>query len=1774
MGIVEQYLLQLNTEKRRLRRVATVLLTLSLVVVFAVSWNLRLTGITMANDACCGYGEHQHDDSCPAETVAVCGFSGDAEPSETQLDAEPAELTEAVPEEHTHTEECYQTTYLCGYEEHFHVLACYSDLSADVETAQIWEAGLPGLTGQWAENLVRVARSQLGCAESERNFQISDDGQTRNGITRYGQWYGNPYGDWSSMFVMFCLDYAQIPQEAIPWSPGVQNMMFMAQAEGILCPPDDSIGVTGNILFLDTDGNGNADKSLIVTAATPDTLTAIGGDWENAVREVSISPNDSAVLGYIHVAANQPHSQETEATQPPEETTEAIETPQDPDAPQITLVVEFLEESEMMCLVAQTANIEESMFYWQWQISEDGNEPWTDIEGAEGLTYTVEATEENAVKYYRLQGRRMEQRQMTFALSRGITVTDEESGTITSGAVSPFSINKNNNVYTIDVYALPVDENGNRLSDVAVTDLGSFSVSNDTKIAVQNQFDEALGTYHSAYFGTETSVEVDDIAYVWRYRRNSYSTAYLAYQRTGNGGSNNQWLNSANSRISLYLRYIPEFTVTFASDGFNPMQEDVPYKNFPTLTEPGTWTREGYTLVGWIIDGNEQTVYTYEELLRRPVVADVTYRAVWRAFVTVRFDLGEYADALYPIPEETVAYGGALSPMPAPAWKNNTVAMAFDGWYLDQNYEEPVTETYLFRQDTTLYAKWTAKEDGFYVYFMDFHREEEVPLVLITSSVTENKTVSPFTPSNAPVGMDWDGKWYLDKECTKVYDFRIPVSQMTEYLTGASGRDLYLYPGMQAVCRAIFVTYGTKIDPVTVSLGGTINLDQYIPERSGYTFAGWTLKDGTPVSGAHVLNETTTFYATWEAGYVPFSAVARVENANDTDMSQVEILGTWYAKAGSQIVVKSNYTGSGNNRTGTHTVVCVLDGVEYPVYSNTALTRQATLADVYANYFIYNNAGTTWTDEVNWDDIYTGGELPYSVRPISSNGDTIINFDYMRARTDIVFTISNTTSGAYIDVYKLYKNGLITGSVTYTSTKPTKEGSNVSATGVSGTNVKWTYTAASGTTGNNTYTLHDMKYGQRVYEVYPVGGSWLTLRGSRPFRYYTTGTGQYFASRREDASSDFFTGTGRKLTATSFTATFETKSKVALMYAVECLVGETPDFTLNGIGYKVQTQLCEVVNSDTDFSAKDLLGCTNVGENSYTRLNSTNSSIGGTSVRTLFGTTYWSYYDAYSGVDSLSSISRAYIFHYNRFKMGVQFNFAYDADGDGSTETVEYDNIAFSESIENYQFGAPGFEHHSLLEREGYVFSGWLDANGNILKPEDWAEMVATGESEESSMIFIAKWEKISNNIVEYYEDVSAQEPFESHYFEDGAFLEYPTMVAYPQGWVWQEQGEGSYVRFDWDVPMYGEDGVQEVRQINGEERTVNVIRIYGRWDESHTKVVYDPNAAQGGVPGSAPVDSNEYTIWQSEVSVMSQSGMTNADPDMVFAGWLLDRNGVVYQPGDHVAVHWPRTMIFTAQWAKAEEIVSLRYHPNGGTPQDCYPNDTGYHYRKNATAIVWDNKMPDGTVWYQRIGYTFTGWNTQPDGSGEAYSPDANIQLTDPLTTLYAQWSRDTFDFFLHKVDYANGRSLPGAEFDLYRLESGQFRLIESKITGTDGRIEFTDIETDILYKLVESNSPPGYALITREIFFRMTPGDAHVSFDFCNENAAVIPTPDGVSGEYISGQRMLTMTVQNVAGFELPATGGIGTPIYILCGVIFMLAPFVYGFKMRRKFERRAVK
>ena len=212
-----------------------------------------------------------------------------------------------------------------------------------------------------------------------------------------------------------------------------------------------------------------------------------------------------------------------------------------------------------------------------------------------------------------------------------------------------------------------------------------------------------------------------------------------------------------------------------------------------------------------------------------------------------------------------------------------------------------------------------------------------------------------------------------------------------------------------------------------------------------------------------------------------------------------------------------------------------------------------------------------------------------------------------------------------------------------------------------------------------------------------------------------------------------------------------------------------------------------------------------------------------------------------------------------------------------------------------------------------------------------------------------------------------------------------------------------------------------------------------------------------------------------------------------------------------------------------------------------------------------------DGAAWFQRPGYTFTGWNTEPDGSGKSYPPDSAIVLTAPVTTLYAQWKKETYTLSVCKVDADTNKPLGDAAFKLYRREGSMYLFVQTLTTGNDGRITFLNLETDTLYKLVEEKPPDGYATISREIFFALRPNGNTMSLRFYDPEGNEIPVPNGASGRYVAGDRILTLTVKNLRGYELPSTGSTGNFIYILCGLLLVAAPLVYGLSLRRKYERR---
>ena len=249
---------------------------------------------------------HIHSDSCTAPASGyICGL--EEVPAHTHTDecytvAEELMCTIPADAEHNHGDACYDQQLICTQEEHEHGLACYANPEADLENPEIWERTLPGsLSGQNGADLLEVAKSQLGYTESTTNYIVTESGEAK-GYTRYGAWYGNPYGDWNAMFVSFCLHYAKV--DAMPIESSCSDWVNSLRNAGMYASAVDYTPKAGDIIFLDRDADGSSDHTGIVAEYFPPDehnvarLQCIEGNCNNTVCYTTYNQADPDILGY------------------------------------------------------------------------------------------------------------------------------------------------------------------------------------------------------------------------------------------------------------------------------------------------------------------------------------------------------------------------------------------------------------------------------------------------------------------------------------------------------------------------------------------------------------------------------------------------------------------------------------------------------------------------------------------------------------------------------------------------------------------------------------------------------------------------------------------------------------------------------------------------------------------------------------------------------------------------------------------------------------------------------------------------------------------------------------------------------------------------------------------------------------------------------------------------------------------------------------------------------------------------------------------------------------------------------------------------------------------------------------------------------------------------------------------------------------------------------------------------------------------------------------
>lgn len=432
---------QAHGRKKRWQKIVTVL---AAVVVFCTTYVLIMPAVTMQGDTYCGFevhseltdecfreekvltctlseAGHTHTAECYAD-VLVCGLEEtdghvhgegcyDAEgalicglaeceahyhsescyaPSETPT----CGLQEQPP--HVHTDECYTAELnrenpACGKPIHEHTLQCYSDPDADTETPAVWESLLSGveLTGNWSEDVLAVAKTQLGYCESIHNYQVLEDGTTMKGYTRYGAWYGMPYGDWCAMFCSFCLNYAGVDAKLMPYEAGCGTWIDKLTERDRYRAADEYTPSPGDLVFFDWDSEDGVrvDHVGIVSevreaeGTEPASIRTIEGNSGNCVQYQTYALADKTILGYGVLPQN-PEKKLVQTSKEPlsamrygilvsEEPTVYREASFDAKAMGITSRIKHLAEPLRMRIVEELKDADGQLWYRYEAVSED-----------------------------------------------------------------------------------------------------------------------------------------------------------------------------------------------------------------------------------------------------------------------------------------------------------------------------------------------------------------------------------------------------------------------------------------------------------------------------------------------------------------------------------------------------------------------------------------------------------------------------------------------------------------------------------------------------------------------------------------------------------------------------------------------------------------------------------------------------------------------------------------------------------------------------------------------------------------------------------------------------------------------------------------------------------------------------------------------------------------------------------------------------------------------------------------------------------------------------------------------------------------------------------------------------------------------------------------------------------------------------------------------------------------------------------------------------------
>ena len=341
------------------------------------------------------------------------------------------------------------------------------------------------------------------------------------------------------------------------------------------------------------------------------------------------------------------------------------------------------------------------------------------------------------------------------------------------------------------------------------------------------------------YKGTENTTAIPETIGGWpvtKIEENAFNNN-TNLETVNFSGSKTQWDNITGKDALSNIRLVcGKLEATFTADGttFAPAQT---IDRGGKFTEPAAPSKENHTFAGWY-NGDEKFDFD-ADTTNDPNVLELV--AKWeKSKYTVKFvsDHGSFAD-------QTIEHGKLIETdkLTIPEVEGYT----FDGWYADENRTIEFDFTKPITSNTTVYAKWTAKD-----YYVSFFTEHGDPPT--SQNVKYNGTANDPGKLSAE-GYTFDD-WYTDATYTTKFDFTKPIKRNTTVYAKWTANDY----------EVSFITeHGNAPASQNVPYNETAT-DPGKLSAEGYTFDDW-YTDATYTTKfdfSTPITSDTKVYAKWE----------------------------------------------------------------------------------------------------------------------------------------------------------------------------------------------------------------------------------------------------------------------------------------------------------------------------------------------------------------------------------------------------------------------------------------------------------------------------------------------------------------------------------------------------------------------------------------------------------------------------------------------------------------------------------------------------------------------------------------------------------------------------------------------------------------------------------------------------------------------------------------------------------------------------------------------